>query len=211
MRVLVVLVVVFLAKTSKAQNSSVAVHGTALSVLGETTGGSRIGDDFGLGLNLRMAAPFFLRNLEINGEISYYQINIDYTQTGSEISFNHTKASQYNIGGGLTLYLFQKGKRPSMYHPYRFYMSGYAGISAHTNEIIESHNINPRFTVFEGLILFPYGDLLGGIKIRINPRNCIDLFMGGRMALSDAVDGIAGTGAAPDLMIRLGIGFCHSL
>ncbi|PTM04908.1 MAG: hypothetical protein DA405_05790 [Bacteroidetes bacterium] len=211
MRVFVVLLIVFLAKTSKAQNSSVAVHGTALSILGETTGGSRIGDDFGLGLNLRMAAPFFLRNLEINGEISYYQINIDYTQSGSEISFNHTKASQYNIGGGLTLYLFQKGKRPSMYHPYRFYISGYAGASAHTNEIVESHNINPRFTVFEGLSLFPYGDLLGGIKIRIDPRNSIDLFTGARMALSDAVDGIAGTGGAPDLMIRLGLGFCHSL
>tara|TARA_R110002050_G_scaffold48780_1_gene113240 strand:- start:6480 stop:7115 length:636 start_codon:yes stop_codon:yes gene_type:complete len=211
MRVLIALLLLNSAGNLSAQRANVALHGTALSVLGETTGGSRIGDDFGLGLNLRMAAPFFLKNLEINGELSFYQIDIDYTQAGSEISFNHTKASQYNLSGGLTLYLFQKGKRPSMYHPYRFYISGYAGISAHSNEILESHNINSRFTVFEGLTIFPFGDMLGGVKFRINPNNCIDIFLGGRLALSDAVDGIAGTGAAPDLMIRLGFGFCHSL
>jgi hypothetical protein len=53
--------------------------------------------------------------------------------------------------------------------------------------------------------------MLGGIKVRINPTNCVDLFIGGRMTLSDAVDGIAGTGAAPDMMLRIGIGLCHRL
>ena len=191
--------------------SYIGIHGTAMSVLGETTGGSRIGDDFGLGLNIRLATPFVFKNLEICGEIAYYQIDVDYTQAGTDISFNHTKATQYNISGGLTLYLFQKGKSPSMYKPYRFYISGYAGISAHTNEIMESYNISPAFTVYEGLTLFPFGDMVGGVKIRINPTNCVDLFLGGRMALSDAVDGLAGTGAAPDMMLRLGVGLCHRL
>jgi len=204
------LILLLLFESLVAQSISFSLHGTASSVLGETTGGSRIGDDFGLGVNMRVAAPFFLRNLEINGELSFYQLGIDYTQAGHNFSFNHTKANQYNLSGGLTLYLFQKGKRPSMYNPYRFYISGYAGVSAHFNKLIESHNINAGFTVFEGLSVFPFGDLLGGIKVRINPKNSIDIFLGGRMTLSDAVDGIAGQGAAPDFMIRLGFGLCRS-
>ncbi len=191
--------------------SYLAVHASAISVLGETTGGARIGDDFGLGLNLRLATPLFFDNLEISGEISYYQLDVDYTQAGTDIGFNHTKASQYNFSGGLTLYLFQNGKRSSMYNPYRFYIAGYAGISAHNNEVLESHNISSAFTLYEGLSVFPFGDMLGGIKVRINPTNSIDLYLGGRMALSDAIDGVAGTGKAPDLMLRLGLGFCHRL
>jgi hypothetical protein len=194
-----------------AQKNCISVHGSILSVLGETTGGSTIGDDFGFGLNMRFSAPFILKNLEINAELSYYTVDIDYTYAGTIISFNHAKASQFNGSAGLTLYLFQKGSRSTMYKPYRLYISGYAGISTHTNEIIESHNVSDSFTLFEGLTIFPFGDLISGIKIRINPNNSVDIFMGGRLTLSDAVDAIAGTGKAPDLLWRVGVGICHAL
>lgn len=210
MRVLLILFLFSSACLLRAQ-PSIGFHASAISVLGETTGGSRIGDDFGLGLNMRLATPFIFKNLELSGEIGFYQLNVDYTQAGSDISFNQIKASQYNLSGGLTIYLFQDGKRPSMYKPYRFYISGYAGVSAQTNEIVESHNIPAAFTVYEGLSIFPFGDIVGGVKIRVNPTNCIDIFLGGRMTVSDAVDGIAGTGPAPDSILRLGIGLCHRL
>jgi len=210
MRVLFAFLLFSATFTSKAQ-SSIGVHASALSILGETTGGSSIGDDLGLGINIRLSAPLFCNNLEISGEASYYAIDIDYTLAGSDFSFHHTTAKQYNIGGGLTFYPFLKGKRPSMYKPFRFYISGFAGISAQKNKVIETHNMPAAYTVYDGLLIFPFGDMVAGLKIRINPTSCMDVFVGGRMALSDAVDGIAGTGAAPDMMLRIGVGICHRL
>lgn len=202
--------IIALSQGVSAQNCLTA-HFSAMVIQGEAMGRGMIGDDLGLGVNLVYGIPINSK-LHFNLVASHLRYNIDYMQPGGEnTSYYYGKGSHTSFGAGLMLFPFIKPGRAAMYNAYRFYIAGNGGLAFQHNETIDLINLPGGFEVHKGGKVLPYGELLFGVKIRMNPRTSVDLFAGGRSTLSDEIDGLIGTGAGFDIIGRVGIGFCTRL
>lgn len=187
------------------QSKCFTSHAGAMIIQGEAMGRGMISDDVGYGINFTLGTQL-TKNLHFTVVASRHTFSIDYMMPGREASYYYGASHHSSAGIGLMLFPFQKGRYASLYQSYSPYIHGTAGIVLQRNSIEDA--INMPFTLHPGTFILPYGELLFGLKMRLNPRWSLDIFGGGRTTFTDEIDGMSGTGAGPDLLGRIGIGLC---
>lgn len=205
------ILVLALACSSMQAQKCITTHFTAMIIQGEAMGRGMIGDDLGLGVNIAYGHAIGSKT-QVLIAASHLRYNVDYMQPGGDnSSYYYGTGSHTSAGAGLMFFPFSKRGRAAMYSQFRPYVAATGGIVMQNNQTVDAINLPSGFTLYEGNRLLPYGEILFGIKLRMSPNLSFDVFAGGRSTMTDGIDGIAGTGAAPDIIGRVGFGICSKL
>jgi hypothetical protein len=194
---------------SSAQRNSVNFQALAMVVQGEASGGALISDDIALGIGIGYDAPIYKSKIEFISKLEYSNLKLDYIEQSDpqNIGVMEGQNTQISLGAGLSIYLNKSTNLVSLYQPFRPYISFLAGILIQSNSLVFSDNFN--FPNLQGTFILPFGELGGGLKIRVNPIWSVNFNAAIRTTLSDEVDGLIGTTDAPDIMglVRFGVSY----
>jgi len=195
-----------------AQRKDLNLHFSAMIIQGEAMGDGIISDDVGYGMSFNYNMPLVGERFCFSLAGTFIYSSIDYVAPYSKTLQYYKGSSRHSsFGAGLVYFPFLKHSLPNMYHPYRFYMSGYVGAAWQSNTTSHAVNLPDSYKLHEGNSFLPFYEGLIGLKIRVNPRLSVDVYGGGRTTLSDEIDGIVGSGAGFDIMGRIGLGLSFRL
>tara|TARA_R110002050_G_scaffold48780_1_gene113241 strand:- start:7293 stop:7901 length:609 start_codon:yes stop_codon:yes gene_type:complete len=193
----------------KAQRNNLNFFAGAMVVQGEASGGALLSDDMAIGMGFGFNAPLYKTKIEFVSRLEYYNLRLDYIEQSNpqNIGIMEGTCTQTSAGIGLNIYLNKSTNLVSLYQPFRPYISVLAGLLMQSNNLNFSDNFN--FPNLQGTFFLPFGELGGGLYVRVNPTWSVNFNAAIRTTLSDEVDGLIGSTDSPDIMgfVRFGISY----
>lgn len=198
---------------TNAQSKALSFDAGVALVQGEVNGAALISDDIGIGFGASYQANMFgLWDFFVN--LSYHQFRFDFAVPSpkANMPYYESRASHAALGLGILVKLYNPSKRSSLYRRVTPYLALVGGLGGVNNEILVLQGFdNSGLTFSEGLNLNPYGEMIFGFHIRVSAEWGVQAFGAARSSMTDFYDGIAGTGGAPDILGRVGMGISLNL